>query len=113
VTAEALLLELERRGLALEAAGEKLRYRGPAGAFTDELRQAAVACRAELLELLSRPRCPRCGRRLDGRGRCWPCLYRRCPRCGRDSGSPIIELCLLCEARALQAGEDLPGGWQP
>jgi hypothetical protein len=55
--------------------------------------------------------CPRCGRHLDAGARCWPCHYRRCVRCGRETGSPFIELCMSCEAKALKAGEELPRGW--
>jgi hypothetical protein len=111
VTTEALLLELERRGVELTAEGGRLRYRAPAGALTEDLRHLAGEHRAGLLALLSGPRCTRCGRHLDGRGRCWPCGYRRCARCGYDTGSPFIELCRPCEVKAKQAGEALPRGW--
>lgn len=45
--------------------------------------------------------CPRCGRPLDGKSRCWAkkCGWRRCGDCGKDTGNVFIGLCLLCEHR--------------
>jgi hypothetical protein len=53
VTAEGLLLELERRGVVLFAEGGRLCYRAPKGALTDELRRLAGERRPELLALLT------------------------------------------------------------
>lgn len=52
MTALALLAELRRRGVVLEASGDRLRYRAPAGAMTAELRAALAAHKAELLMML-------------------------------------------------------------
>lgn len=44
-----VLEELSRRGIQLYLSGGFLRYRGPVGAFDDEMRAAVLACRNELL----------------------------------------------------------------
>jgi len=48
-----LLADLKRRGVILEAIGDRLRVDAPAGMLTPELRQALVVHKAELLELLA------------------------------------------------------------
>jgi hypothetical protein len=109
VTAEALLVELERRGVVLHAEGGRLRYSGPPGAVTEDLRRLAAGCRGELLALVRRRSCPRCGRPWDGRGRCWRCCDRPCAACGGPTGSAFIETCLACQAAGLADGA--PRGW--
>lgn len=52
MTALALLAELRRRGVVLEASGDRLRYRAPSGALTAELRAALAAHKDALLEVL-------------------------------------------------------------
>jgi hypothetical protein len=54
MTAEALLADLQARGVVIEAAGERLRYR-PRQAVPQELLAAMVACKAELIALLTGP----------------------------------------------------------
>lgn len=54
MNAAELLSELERRGVALEAAGDRLRFDAPRGALTPELRTAMAEHKAELLGLLDR-----------------------------------------------------------
>lgn len=52
-------------------------------------------------ELVGPPEpCPRCGRALDSKARCWEkkCGWRRCEGgCGKATGSVFISLCILCE----------------
>ncbi len=50
-----LLTETVRRGIALEAHGDTLRYDAPAGTMTTELKDCLREHKAELLRLLSRP----------------------------------------------------------
>ncbi len=52
MTTLALLAELRRRGVVLEASGDRLRYRAPAGTMTAELRAALAAHKDALLEVL-------------------------------------------------------------
>jgi hypothetical protein len=98
----ALLSELQRQGVTLQAEGDRLRVKAPKGTLTPEVRQALTAQKAELLRLLvdsppppaAFPRepppadvvggipCADCGgtewwRWLDGRLLCRPCLVRR------------------------------------
>ena len=54
MNAAELLAELNRRGVALEAVGDRLRYDAPKGALTPELRAAMAEHKAELLELIDR-----------------------------------------------------------
>jgi hypothetical protein len=54
VSAEVLLKELSRRGVSLAADGERLTYKAPLGALTDELREAIIILKPELLGLLHR-----------------------------------------------------------
>ena len=49
----ALLADLAQAGITLTAEGDKLRYQAPAGALTEERRQAILRHRAELLALLT------------------------------------------------------------
>jgi len=48
-----LLAELKRLGVVLTAEGDKLKYKAPAGVFTDDLRAAIRAHKPELLRLLT------------------------------------------------------------
>jgi TubC N-terminal docking domain len=50
----ALLEDLRRRDVALEAEGDLLHVDAPAGAITDDLRAALVENKGRLLELLAR-----------------------------------------------------------
>ena len=52
----ALLEDLRRRDVALEAEGDRLHVDAPAGAITDDLRAALVKNKGHLLELLARER---------------------------------------------------------
>ncbi len=54
MSAEVLLEELSRRGVSLAADGERLTYKAPRGALTDELREAIIILKPELLGLLHR-----------------------------------------------------------
>src|SRR5215210_3176050 len=54
MTAAALLALLHDRGIRLRAEGGQLRFEAPKGALTKELRDAVVAQKPELLELLTR-----------------------------------------------------------
>jgi hypothetical protein len=53
VSPHALLGELRNRGVHLSVEGDALRYRGPRGALTPELREAVAANKPELVRLLS------------------------------------------------------------
>ena len=55
-----LLQELTRRGVHLAAEGERLIYRGPSGALTDDLRQEIINHKAELLPMLRRAATRQC-----------------------------------------------------
>ena len=54
MSAHALLEDLRRRDVGLEADGERLYVDAPAGAITDELRASLVENKGRLLELLAR-----------------------------------------------------------
>jgi hypothetical protein len=54
MNASALLEDLRRRDVTLEAEGDRLHVDAPAGAITDELRAALVENKGRLLELLAR-----------------------------------------------------------
>jgi hypothetical protein len=82
-----LLTEASRRGIHLEVDGEGLRYKGPRGAMTPELREALTANKGKLRQLLTAPPadflsedpCATCGWRdrwqwLDGRDLCRVCF---------------------------------------
>ncbi len=91
------LLDLLRsRGITLFVEGDRLRYRGPAGALTDDLRQAVAQNREGLLASLRRGTCPQCRRPLDEKRRCWRCGFRTCAVCGKDTGSPFVATCAPC-----------------
>jgi|SRR5215217_1795044 len=53
MNAGALLEDLRRRGVTLEAEGDLLHVEAPAGAITDELRAALVENKGYLVELLT------------------------------------------------------------
>jgi len=70
MNANLLLDKLKRRGIALAANGDRLTIEAPKGALTDELRQALMDHKPELLGLLSgepRPTRP-C---FSCRSQCW------------------------------------------
>jgi predicted metal-dependent hydrolase len=54
MSASALLEDLRRKDVTLEAEGDLLRVDAPAGAMTDELRAALVENKGHLLDLLAR-----------------------------------------------------------
>jgi hypothetical protein len=56
MNASALLEDLRRRDVALEAEGDLLNVDAPAGAMTDDLRAALIENKERLLELLARER---------------------------------------------------------
>lgn len=56
MSTSALLENLRRRDVTLEAEGDLLHVDAPAGAITDELRAALVENKVRLLELLARER---------------------------------------------------------
>ena len=56
MSASALLEDLRRQDVTLEAEGDLLHVDAPAGAMTDELRAALVENKGRLLELLARER---------------------------------------------------------
>ena len=53
MTPHAILAELRNRGVHLTVEGDALRYRGPRGALTPDLRQAVAHHKPELVRLLS------------------------------------------------------------
>lgn len=53
MNATELLIELEARGVLIEAAGDRLRVDAPKGAVTPELREALAACKTEVLAILT------------------------------------------------------------
>jgi TubC N-terminal docking domain len=55
MTAAAFLADLRRAGVELFADASRLRFRAPAGAVTASMREAAAACREELLTLVAVP----------------------------------------------------------
>ncbi len=65
MNASALLEDLRRRDVALEAEGGLLHVDAPAGTTTDELRAALLENKGRLLELLARER-----HKLEKAGRC-------------------------------------------
>lgn len=40
--------------------------------------------------------CPDCKRKIDAKGCCWKCSYRRCRGCGCNTASCFIEKCTAC-----------------
>ena len=66
MNASALLEELYRRDVALEAQGDLLHVDAPGGAMTDDLRAALVESKEDLLALLARKRHKL--EKADGRG---------------------------------------------
>jgi hypothetical protein len=53
MNAAELIIELETRGVQIEVTGDRLRVDAPKGAITPELREALVACKAEVLAILN------------------------------------------------------------
>jgi hypothetical protein len=72
----ALLGELRRRGVELQADGPKLRVFGPAGAYSSALRARLLANKAELLEHLRRTE-ERASAEYDRDERAWASTFLR------------------------------------
>ena len=53
MTATEILAELHQRGVMLEPNGDRLRYSGPKGALTSELREAIAENRTEIIAVLN------------------------------------------------------------
>ena len=53
MTATETLAELHQRGVMLEPNGDRLRYSGPKGALTSELREAIAENRSEIIAVLN------------------------------------------------------------
>ena len=53
MTATETLAELHQRGVMLEPNGDRLRYSGPKGALTSELREAIAENRTEIIAVLN------------------------------------------------------------
>jgi|GEM_PF-6541947 len=86
MSAAEVIAALEAGGVSLYVESGHLRYRGPGGAYTPELRAAVGTHRGELVAFLTAaPKCPRCGSPgirqgellIDGKAR------YDCSRCGR------------------------------
>ena len=85
--AATLLAELARRGVTLEASGDRLRWK-PAGAVPPNLRHALATYKPELFALLAKRErlvvCPECGAEMRRQnyvleyGRAWWCSNGRC-----------------------------------
>jgi hypothetical protein len=58
MSAEVMLEELRARGIELFSDGNRLKYRCPSGAMTDNLRQAIREHKAKLITLLTERRTP-------------------------------------------------------
>jgi hypothetical protein len=58
MTAADVVAALRERGVELFGSEGRLRYRGPVGALSDDLRRAAAEYRAELLALVGAPMSP-------------------------------------------------------
>lgn len=101
MTATELLREAKAAKVELfPKPGGKLGWRA-AGAVPEGFLERLAEHKADLLALLERDaashgRCPKCGRPLDGKRRCWKCCDRVCSGCGRLSGSAFIEQCCAC-----------------
>ncbi len=91
MTAVEVLEALRARGVTLEAAGDRLRYR-PSQLVPPDLRAALVAHKPELLRLLTRARPSPAGLdpQLDGSG--WPAIL---PGLGPETIGPFTP-CRLC-----------------
>jgi len=57
MTPEALLTELEQRGVKVSFNGDKLRFVAPAGVLTPELKEAIAKRKPELVAWLRNPTC--------------------------------------------------------
>jgi hypothetical protein len=55
VSALALLTDLRRRGVEIEAAGDRLRWRAPRGTVTAEVLEALRKAKPEILSILAPP----------------------------------------------------------
>ena len=91
MTPAATIAHLSAAGVELYIDHGKLRFRAPAGAFTDELRSLAAANRADLIAHLSAVPCTRCGSTEtadfsihDGQS-----IRRDCAKCGRFQSFPL------------------------
>ena len=85
MTASELLVELERRGIHTEVAGDKLRFR-PKDAVTPELIEVLRQHKAKIIQVLQ----PAVAARIIGQGRvlrsatpetCWHCHGEKVCRC--------------------------------
>ena len=56
MTAHEALQEAHRRGIVLTPAGATLRFRGPKGALSDELKSSLKRHKPEIIALLGEPR---------------------------------------------------------
>lgn len=99
MSARALLEDLRRRGVNLEADGEGLRVDAPAGTLTDELRAALTENKARLLRLLAWER-----RKLEEAGRRGLVI-----RWSREPGWIALHDPLTGEWHEVRASECLPG----
>jgi hypothetical protein len=94
-------------GITLYLEGDELRFRGPRGAMTPELRQVVADNKAALVALLRPP--PSLASAVPAErpqsvylpcscptGVCWPCCNRPCEVCGRPTGSAFIRQCVPC-----------------
>ena len=83
----------------LFAVGDRLRFRGPAGAITAELRTALAENKSAIVSTLNES-CPTCRRPFHDRDRasrqCWKCVDRPCEQCGNLTGSAFIRTCDRC-----------------
>lgn len=82
MSAAHLLQRARALGIVLSGSGDKLRYEAPAGCLTPELRQALVAHKAAILDMLEAER--QAARRIV---QCRDCAhYLPCPPIHRASG---------------------------
>jgi hypothetical protein len=100
VIATELLEECDRLGITLEVDGAQLRWQAdndPPLELLARLREHKPA----ILAALQARRCPKCGRLMDAKRRCWAkaCFDRLC-ECGRLTGSAYIATCFVCSAQS-------------
>jgi hypothetical protein len=118
MTAEAILALFRHRGVTLSADGRRLRFRGPKGAVTPNLREELRNRKRELLALLGESASLRCPNAPTGRGatvRAAPC------KCG--SGMPreriwvkefgLMENCRECRKRMVPSVREAAGDPEP
>jgi hypothetical protein len=97
VTPDSLLADLRTRGFDVGVTDGRLRV-SPGSRLTPADRAAIRSHLPALVGLVGGlPRCARCGRPVDGKGRCWRCCDRACEGCGRGTGSPFLATCLVCD----------------